>query len=45
MSNKVNKLNNISRHTDQSKRKEITKSMVEDASEDFSNIEEHISSF
>jgi hypothetical protein len=35
----------MSRATDKSLRKELAKSMVEDASEDFSNIEEHINSF
>lgn len=45
MSGKAVKTNNGSRQTDKSMRKELTKSLVEDASEDFSNIEEHISSF
>lgn len=44
MSGKANLSHNASRVTEKSMRKEFTKSMVEDASEDFSNIEEHISS-
>lgn len=44
MSTKVHKQNKLSRATDKSLRKELTKSLVEDASEDFSNIEEHINS-
>lgn len=45
MSGKVTKQNKESRHTDKSMRRELTKSLIEDASEDFSNIEEHIGSF